>query len=359
MDFIVNRKDFGKCKFVYQNEAADPSLESGEVLLTVAKFAFTANNITYAVAGDMLSYWNFFPAEDGWGRIPVWGIAVVSKSKHDEVSEGERYFGYLPMSNALKVIPKKVNANGFVDGSEHRQALPPTYNQYSRMTLELGYEEKFDDYVMLFRPLFMTSFLIDDFIADNDFFGARSIVLSSASSKTAFGTAFLLSQRSDSKCEVIGLTSPGNREFVEGLGCYDKVVTYDDIESLSNDVPTTFVDMAGNAKVIASVHNHFTEQLKYSCLVGITHWKQNAPTSGLPGATPTFFFAPDLIQKRSKDWGAGGLQDRFGKAWDAFMKPVADWIEIVHGEGKEAVEKIYHDTLEGHAKPNQGHILSL
>jgi hypothetical protein len=68
----------------------------------------------------------------------------------------------------------------------------------------------------LLRPLFITSWLIDDFLADNDFFGARVMLLSSASSKTAYGTAFQLAQRDG--IEVVGLTSPGNVAFCESPG---------------------------------------------------------------------------------------------------------------------------------------------
>ena len=48
------------------------------------------------------------------------------------------------------------------------------------------------DYQALLRPLFMLSFLVDDFLAENEFYGARRVMLSSASSKTAFGLAHLL-----------------------------------------------------------------------------------------------------------------------------------------------------------------------
>lgn len=358
-DFLVRRADFAECKSVAAERPGDTELEAGQVLLRVSKFAFTANNITYAVAGDTLSYWSFFPAEEGWGRIPVWGIGVVTESKCEDVLEGGRFFGYFPMSTYLAVQPEKVRPQGFVDASPHRQDLPPTYNQYSLMTPELGFDETYDDYVVLFRPLFMTSFLLDDFFAENDLFGSDMIVLSSASSKTAFGLAHLLAQDGASQRDIVGLTSPRNKEFVEGLGCYTDVITYDEIESLPNDEPAAFVDMAGNAEVLTSVHHHFGDQLKHSCLVGITHWKQYRPTEGLPGAEPAFFFAPDRIRKRTKDWGAGGLQERFAKAWDAFMPPVADWIDIVHGQGEDDVEQVYLATLEGRAEANAGHVLSL
>ena len=48
-------------------------------------------------------------------------------------------------------------------------------------------------------------------------------LLSSASSKTAYGTAFQLA-----KCEdvhVVGLTSARNVAFCQSLGCYDAVLT--------------------------------------------------------------------------------------------------------------------------------------
>lgn len=363
-DFIVQRGDFSQSKFVKAQDpaATNPtgdSLGADQALIRVTKFAFTANNITYAVAGDMLSYWNFFPAEDGWGRIPVWGIGVVVQSNQEGMSEGDRFFGYFPMSTYLTVQPIKVSKQGFVDGAAHRQSLPPTYNQYTRMTPEAGFDPSEDDFNMLLRVLFMTSFVIDDFFDDNDFFGAKSVVISSASSKTSFGLAFLLSRRGAETCEVIGLTSPGNVDFVKGLGCYSKVVTYDDVASLDADAPTIFVDMAGNAKVLTAIHNHFGDQLKHSCMVGITHWQQSGRPAGLPGPAPQMFFAPTQIEKRAKDWGPGGLQQRFGKVWGEFTKSADGWINVVHGEGPEAVEKVYQETLAGKVQPDQAHVLSL
>ncbi len=53
------------------------------------------------------------------------------------------------------------------------------------------------------------------------------MVLTSASSKTAISQAFQLKSRG--KARVVGLTSARNKAFVEGLGYYDQVVTYDDV----------------------------------------------------------------------------------------------------------------------------------
>jgi uncharacterized protein DUF2855 len=210
---------------------------------------------------------------------------------------------------------------------------------------------------MLFRPLFMTAFLLDDFLAENDFFDARSVILSSASSKTAFGLAFLLHRRAG--CPVVGLTSPDNVSFVESLGCYDRVVTYDGIGALAADQPVAFVDMAGNGSVTATLHRRFGERMKHSSVVGLTHWEQRAAQSDLPGAPPTFFFAPTQLEKRTREWGAHGLQARYAEAWRDFASTAARRIRVVHGRGRAAVERVYRDTLEGRARPDEGYILSL
>ena len=106
------------------------------------------------------------------------------------------------------------------------------------------------DYQALLRPLFMPSFLVDDFLAENEFFGAEAVMLSSASSKTAFGLAHLLHTR-DNGIKVIGLTSAGNTSFVKSLGCYDEVVSYDRVTTLPAPTMATrsgfFLKLNGNS----------------------------------------------------------------------------------------------------------------
>ncbi len=359
VDFVVERGNLRRRKFVRAPEPDAVELPTGHALLRVAHFAFTANNVTYAVAGDMMSYWSFFPAEAGWGKVPVWGFGDVIRSTHGGVAEGERVFGYFPMSTHLVVQPDRVNRSGFVDGAPHRAALPAVYNQYVLVANDPGHAAEHEDQEMLFRPLFMTAFLLDDFIADNDFFGARAVVLSSASSKTAFGLAFLLQRNRRAHCAVTGLTSPGNVTFVERLGCYDRVATYDQVPSLPAEVPVVFVDMAGNGGVVSALHHHYRDNMKYSCIVGATHWDRGGGGGDLPGAQPAFFFAPTQLQKRTEEWGADELQQRYRAAWRSFLEFSAGRIRVVHGRGQSAVERVYLETVEGRSKPDEGHILSL
>jgi hypothetical protein len=317
----------------------------------------TANNVTYAVFGDAMLYWQFFPAEAGWGRVPVWGFADVEASRVDGLSEGERFYGYLPMATHVVLAPTRVTAGGFVDGATHRSALPSVYNQYQRVSADESHDPAREREYSLLRPLFMTSFLIDDWLADDDMFGARSIVIASASSKTALGLAYLLSSRGG--VEIVGLTSPANAEFVESVGYYDRTVEYDRLGELAADTPTVFVDMAGGGRVLADVHHHFADALQQSCLVGATHWEESATPSDLPGPAPTFFFAPDRVVKRRADWGPGGIEGRVAAAWQEFLSSVDKWLTIIERNGPQELEATWLEVLEGSASPSVGYVVSL
>ena len=332
-------------------------VEPGQALLRVDHFALTANNVTYAVFGDAMGYWQFFPASPGRGRVPVWGYADVAASRADGIAEGERVYGYLPMATHLVVSPDRITNGTFVDASAHRSALPPVYNQYQRVPDDRIADPREREYAIL-RPLFVTSFLIDDWLADDDMFGATSVVLASASSKTALGLAFLLAARHD--VEVVGLTSAKNAGFVDSVGYYDRTVRYDDLTQLDSTQPTVFVDMAGGGNVLASVHRHFGDALQQSCLVGATHWEESAqPSADLPGPAPTFFFAPDRVVKRNADWGAGGLDQRVSEAWQRFLESVDGWLTIVERHGPDELEATWREVLDGDAPPSAGYIVSM
>lgn len=356
VDFVVNKRNLGECKFV---SSAVTALEAGAVRFLVESFAFTANNVTYGVAGELLNYWQFFPAEDGWGRIPVWAIGRVVESRHDDFSEGDRYYGYFPMSTSLVVQPDRVTARGFFDGAAHRKKLAPTYNQYTRVTTELGFAPAYENHSMLYRPLFATSFLIDDWLAESAFFGAKTVVLSSASSKTTFGLAHQVSLRRDDGYRIVGLTSASNVEFVKGLGLYDDVVAYDDLTSIPNDAPVAYVDMAGNAGVNAAIHDHFSDQLKLSLIVGLTHWQDGGRNADLPGAAPQMFFAPDQIQKRMKELGSQEFQQMIGAALAKLYAFADQHVEIVVRSGQDGVQSVYQETLAGKSTPNRGYLVSM
>ncbi|KGE04949.1 DUF2855 family protein [Pseudohaliea rubra] len=335
--------------------------ERGEALLRIDAFALTANNITYGVTGDMIGYWQFFPAADtDWGRIPVWGFADVVSSDVDGVAEGDRFYGYFPMAGHLLVQPAAVGDRSFTDGAAHRAELPAVYNQYQRCAADPLYRPEHEAMLMLFRPLFTTGFFIDDFLADNDFFGAGTVLLSSASSKTAVALAWLLHRARKGQVRVVGLTSPGNKRFVESLGCYDTAVTYDEPDALPKG-PVVYVDMAGNGDLRASVHGHYADKLAYSCSVGVTHWESAAlgGNDKLPGPKPELFFAPTQVAKRNKDWGPAVIAERLAGAWTPFVDAASGWLAVRREHGPGGVSGAYRSLLENRANPAEGLILSL
>jgi hypothetical protein len=356
LDFLVNRDDWHTTKFV---EGAEPAeLAPGQVLFRIDRFAFTANNISYALSGDMIGYWRFFPTEEGWGRIPVMGFADVVASTHPEVEVGTRCFGFYPMSRYLVIEPGKVNATNITDGVAHRADIAAVYNQYSPVQNDAMYSADHEDQTMLLRGLFMTSFLCDDFLRDNDLYGAKSVIITSASSKTSIALGHTVTSGGHAK--AIGLTSDRNLEFVKSLGCYDQVVTYDEVKSLPGSEPVVMVDMAGNAQLKSTLHHHFGDQMKYSCSVGATHWDATAgSTEELPGAKPEFFFAPGQIAKRSQDWGPAGLQERIGSAWTSFRDSTDTWLSVNRQYGRDAVENVFQKTLGAKTQPADGQIISL
>ncbi|MGQ0587414.1 MAG: DUF2855 family protein, partial [Gammaproteobacteria bacterium] len=228
--FEVSRKDLRSTRL--NNAALD--CPAGAVLCRIERFALTANNITYGVFGDAMAYWQFFPADAGWGRIPVWGHAEVIESKHEAIAKGERLYGYWPMATHAVLHPDRVTDAQFMDGVDYRRKLPTPYQVYMRLARDPLHDAKHEDHRALLHPLFFTSWLIEDFLADNQLFGAKQVVLASASSKTALGVAFLAKQRNGDRLEsvpmsCVGLTSRGNKAFCNDVNYYDEVVTYGDL----------------------------------------------------------------------------------------------------------------------------------
>jgi Protein of unknown function (DUF2855) len=360
MELEVDRSDLHRTRIL---DDAPLALPATGARVRVDAFALTSNNITYAAFGDVLQYWDFFPASatDGgpanWGRVPVWGFADVVESNVPELAIGRRIYGYFPMAEELVVEPGRFDDRAFQDLAPHRQSMAATYNRYLFADADPIYAPDRESHQMVLWPLFFTSFLIDDFLADNEMFGASTIVLSSASSKTAIGTAFLLASRPD--LHVVGLTSAANVEFVRSLGCYRDTIAYEDVGA-AGAADAVFVDIAGNADVRAAVHGHFADRLRYSMVVGGTHWDHQPAVQEAPiGPNLEFFFAPTQVAKRAQDWGQAALDKRVGEAWRRYTGFVDSWLEFASRVGAREVEETYQTLLAGQVDPRIGYVCSM
>ncbi|MGQ0798974.1 MAG: DUF2855 family protein [Pseudomarimonas sp.] len=361
--FQVRKDHFETHRVVQTEDVADASLlKDGEVLLRVDQFAFTANNITYAVAGDSLGYWQFFPAvgvdAEGWGTTPVWGFADVVNSRTDSVPVGERLFGYFPPANQVTISPVRISAQRLFDGAAHRATLPPGYNSYTRVNAEPGYDRRFDELRMLLFPLHLTSFCLWDMLQSKDWFGARQVLILSASSKTSIGLAFAMSEDAAAP-PAIALTSPRSAEFVGGLGLYKQVLGYDDVSGLDSRIPTVIVDMSGNADALSALSRALGDNMRRCIQVGMTHWQ-----SGLPAASPNadrseFFFAPGHVQKRMQEWGV----EEFATRTSDFLRRSAaqsrGWLKVSTLAGLNGLAALYPDICAGRIDAEQGLIVQM
>jgi len=59
--FEVDKKELHKTRITDMH--IESELAENELILKIDKFALTANNITYGMAGDSLGYWRFFPRQ--------------------------------------------------------------------------------------------------------------------------------------------------------------------------------------------------------------------------------------------------------------------------------------------------------
>jgi hypothetical protein len=334
-------------------------LAEGAVRLAVESFSVTANNVTYAVVGDGFKYWDFFPAPEGFGIVPMWGHARVIESLCPDIAVGERVYGYLPMASHLDVLPGKVTPSGLMDMTDYRQPMSPVYNSYTRLAADPEHDPAREAERMIYGPLFKTGFMIDYFMRSEGWFGAGQVLLTSASSKTAMGLVSVARQNSP-QIRRIGLTSPGNVAFVEATGLYDQVVAYDDLASLPV-VDTVSVDFAGNAALLAAIHGHFADALKYSCLVGVTHIEERGAgigqAGGLAGPKPELFFAPHHFVSFFKEHGPVEGGKMVAATWHAFLDTVEGTVNIVRLKGLEAARTTFVAMIEGTVDPAKGIVI--
>jgi hypothetical protein len=178
------------------------------------------------------------------------------------------------------------------------------------------------------------------------------VVVVSASSKTAVGYAQRASTRDGLR--LVGLTSPVHAEFVEGLGFYDQVVHYDDIESIAR-TPAVSIDMAGNGTVRAALHRHLDGQLRHAMRVGLSHGAPDfSPVEH--GPEPEMFFAPTEVDRRMAEWGADEYDRRTTEALFDFVADSERWLTVETSWGPEALQETWRAVRAGAVPPNVGRI---
>jgi hypothetical protein len=366
----IRRTSIGEAEV---HEEPITELQDGQIRLRVDRFAVTANNVSYAGAGDLLGYWDFFPSSDPstWGRVPAVGYGEIVESCNADLPVGGRFHGWFPMAETV-TFTATATRDGFRDDGDHRQAHAPIYRSYTRTDADPFHDDAPDgeDRHALLRVLLLTGFLADEFFADSGgatadgaapFFGAEQVVVLSASSKTAIGFSQRAAQRDG--LAVIGLTSAGNAEFVRSLGFYDTVVTYDEIDDPDTGVAlvdSVVIDMAGNPNVLAAVHQRLGDRVTYSMMIGRSHHDAvpTAATGSLPGASPRFFFAPTELDRLVTGWGAAEYRRRTTEATREFIDASRAWMTIDQRRGPGGPSAAWSSVYAGEVPPSVGVVAS-
>lgn len=330
-------------------ETARTPLQPGQIRLAIDRFALTANNVTYAAFGAAMRYWDFYPGEDGTGRLPVWGFAEIIESQAPGLTPGERIYGYFPAASEAVLSVDAVKPDSFLEVSPHRAELAAAYNRYVRCASDPGYDATLEGTQMVLQPLFVTSFLIDFYLRDEGFFGAGIVTLTSASSKTALALAHLLAANKPEGVRIEALTSERNREFVEATGYYDQISLYDEVEGFDPKPRRLIIDFAGDSQVNTALHTRLGDALAGNIRVGGAHWEHSAPPGALPGPKPVFFFAPDHARDRIKAWGGAEFARRYGAAWLDFAKAGKALFKEQTLEGGEGALAAYRSLIAGDA----------
>lgn len=356
-DFLTDRADLLRSRWAGVPKADRPP---GGIAVALERFALTSNNLTYAKFGEELRYWDYFPGPPGWGRMPVWGIGRVIESGRNGPAEGERIYGFFPISERVTMLPSSLAEGEFVDGIPHRAKLSPTYNEYLRIDLVPVYEGACADAYLALRPLFSLGFFLAAWLDEQAFFGARRVIISSASSKTA---AALVDQL-QGRIERIGLTSALRRKLVEQGNRFDRVIAYGELDDESHltESPAIFIDVAGDPEIRGAVHRRLGSMLVRSITVGATRGgpspQERAGADELPGPKPEFFFTPMHILRLRERWGRAVLRDRLTASLSAFLRGSANWLQYEIFAGKAEISKAYGALARGAAPAETAAILT-
>ncbi|GAA2409487.1 DUF2855 family protein [Streptomyces glaucosporus] len=347
-DLLVRRDDLTAAEV---RPAPSTPLRPGQVRLAAERFALTAITATYARLGESeLPFFDAFPGPEGHGRVPTWGYARVEESRHPDVAVGTRCFGFLPLSThvTLTVSPA---AGGFADTAPERDYLHPWYRRY----LLAGEPDALDDHRVLLRPLYPASFALAEFLGREAAPG--TVLITSASSKTALGLAALLAGRED--VTTIGVTASRNLEFVRGLGHYDRLVTYDGLPGAEVPGSAVLVDFTGQAERLFRVYERFGAVLEDALLVGYTHpGAQIEPPPGLTDPEPWIFFTPSEEERLVEKEGEESYRARYRLAEERFVRDAPSWLAVDRLGGPEALVGAYRSLMAGEIPAHTGTVVT-
>ena len=235
-----------------------------------------------------------------------------------------------------------------------RSCRPPTTATSGSRRLPL-YEEDNEDQQMLLWPLYFTSFLIDDFLDDEGFFGAKAAVLSSASSRTSSALAYLLDRAGRDR---------GGRAHLTAERRVHRVA-----RRLRPRRPLRGARLARSRA--GRLRRHVGRRKGPKCrprplgrrAQALRRGRDHPPRgprrrrgTGRPEAGLLLRARP--AAQAHGGLGREGVNERLAETWRQYVDWARGWLRVEHGSGPEDVERIYRELLDGKSDPAVGHVLS-
>ncbi|WP_430414113.1 DUF2855 family protein [Parasphingorhabdus sp.] len=353
--FLISPDDSTRYRVDFEDPLVRDDLSQGQASIAIERFSFTANNILYVVLGHQNRYWDLFPAEGKWGNSPAWGVGRVVDSKSDLLEKDSRLFGLFPLASQCVIQPRILGPRHVVDTAQHRQALAPAYNRYTRIDELDHFHGIGGDWQLLLRPLALVGLLAAHHFKDRNYFNAKIIYVTSASSKTGIGVGLMIKNQSP-EMKVIGITSPEKTNYVSALDVYDQVIDYDNLAELQ-DAPSILFDLTGNHSLVQKIHSKLSAALKHSASAGRSHWSAGGETEVVGNVAPERFFTPVIMQHYLAIWGGELFERRFGATIQTLQNALSGQVEIKHVRGSEGLTSLYMQLLDGSASAKEGHII--
>ena len=271
-----------------------------------------------------------------------------------------RSSGYFPSSKYMlaKVDQGDINRHNFYALRPHLPNDRRPYNQITRCSADPLYNPKAEDAIMLYRPLFWTSFWAEDWLTSKAPRSSDAVIISSASSKTGFCLALVVKKRNPER-RTIGLTSKRNVDFVKSLGVFDDVIQYDDFQSIDiKRGPYVYADVAGNDELNEKVLGHLEKALAFGFVLGMSHGSpESKPKKNAHGME--MFFMPEWMHDVRKRTSVQEIARRQKEAWEWLMVDGKNWVRFQSYEGGPAVLRKLKATLSGSVGPDEGLVFSL
>lgn len=388
-----------------QDPAFPSSSEVGPAIsFDIVKGSLTANNKFYLSFGEKAPF-NFFKCypvdpkaklvaakekefnEDG-GHLSdvyvhpvVWGVAKVTSSKVDTVHVGDEYFAMLPMGESVSF------EQAHVDDEDnlviHRPTTNPAYNVFQKIDPTSAVASKeYGDFALACSPGILTGFGLYFNLTRYDFYGADTVVVTSASSKVALALAVYLKKESKNastkkKVQVIGYTSPGNKDFCEKTGLYDEVLCYDDLLT-ENDNKCVMVDISGQAQAYQRnkscivknlvVGNASDTEDKKGAFGSFTAYETVTLVLTMMGANwlaswlnpvQELYLIMNDAAALKKEWGLEKYNRTVVEYGLTFCKAASAWITVRNCSTEESIEQAFVDVVRGTIPPSETIVLDV